>query len=161
MSAAAICSIGQDELAEVIRSCGYFNLKAKRLQAFCGWYNGREQALSALETVPLREALLAVHGVGPETADDMLLYAFQRPVFVIDTYTRRLFERLGWYPQKSPYQQLQQFVEGAFSSWKEAERIVIFNELHGLIVAHAKAFCKKQPRCMGCPLQCGYEPEKK
>ena len=97
LSAAGIVAARKDHLANWLRPSGYFNVKAERLKNFCRWYveAGGFNALSKLDTDTLRDSLLSVNGVGPETADDILLYAFDRPVFVIDAYTRRLFSRLG------------------------------------------------------------------
>jgi endonuclease-3 related protein len=149
----AILACPQAQLAETIRPSGYFNVKAERLKTFCQWYQqqGGLQALSRWPTDELRHALLAVKGIGPETADDILLYAFERPVFVIDTYTRRLFQRLGLATGKESYEALRQQVEQAFT--RDKARVSVFNELHAQIVIHAKEHCRKQPRCHGCPLQ--------
>lgn len=140
-------------LAELIRPAGYFNVKTKRLQSLCrylveaGFEGDVEATFGHLDTEVLREQLLAVHGVGPETADDILLYALRRPIFVIDTYTRRLFARLGLCVGDEPYDALRLGVE-------EALRLdhLGYNELHALIVVHAKAHCRKRPVCDGCPL---------
>jgi endonuclease-3 related protein len=140
-------------LAEFIRPAGYFNVKTKRLQALCrylveaGFEGDVEAAFGHLDTEILREQLLAVHGVGPETADDILLYALRRPVFVIDTYTRRLFARLGLCVGDEPYDALRLGVEQAL----QLDHLG-YNELHALIVVHAKAHCRKRPLCTDCPL---------
>lgn len=140
------------QLAEWIRPSGYFNIKAGRLKAFCHWYReqGEYQGLNSLETEALRHALLSVHGVGAETADDMLLYAFERPVFVIDAYTRRLLSRLKLIQGGEGYETLRALVEESFG--RQSEQVLLYNELHALIVAHAKDFCRKRPLCRGCPL---------
>ncbi len=137
-------------LGEWIRPAGYFNVKARRLQALCRWYldQGGWEALSRWETEPLRRALLAVHGVGPETADDILLYAFERPVFVIDAYTRRLFSRLGLVSREWDYERLRAWFEVGLP-----RDTALFNEYHALIVHHAKVHCRVRPRCDGCPLR--------
>lgn len=136
-------------LAAWLKPSGYFNIKARRLRAFCDWYlaAGGRRRLARLPTTALREALLAVHGVGPETADDILLYAFHRPVFVIDAYTRRVFRRLGLIQGDEDYETLRAAFERALGPDVE-----LFNEYHALIVAHAKDCCRPQPRCAGCPL---------
>lgn len=97
LSAEAIIDAHPKRLASWLKPSGYFNIKAKRLKNYCRWYvqQGAYPALSQWPTDELRHGLLSVNGVGPETADDILLYAFERPVFVIDAYTRRLFTRLG------------------------------------------------------------------
>ena len=136
-------------LAEWIRPAGYFNVKARRLQAFCAWYleRGGLEALRRQPTEPLRADLLAVHGIGPETADDILLYALERPVFVIDAYTRRLFARLDLVGEGWGYERLRAWFEDGLP-----REVPLFNEYHALIVRHAKEHCRKRPRCPGCPL---------
>lgn len=152
LSLDAIIGAEPTQLAEWLRPSGYFNIKAKRLQNFCRWYvaRGGFDELQKLDTKTLRHALLSVNGVGAETADDMLLYALNRPVFVVDAYTRRLFTRLGLIEGGEGYEHLRHLVEKHLGHGKRATKL--FNELHALIVAHAKAFCLKRPRCKGCPL---------
>lgn len=153
----AIVALPPDDLALLLRPSGYFNVKAKRLQSFCRALlaRGGERAYQRLPTEALRRALLAIHGVGPETADDMLLYAFERPVFVIDAYTRRLLVRLGYTPGGESYETLRKGFEHAL-----APDVALFNEYHALIVRHAKAHCRARPVCRGCPLlkHCGFNP---
>ena len=146
----AVASLPPAELAALIRPAGYFNVKAQRLQAFCRFLleAGGVDALGARPTEALRHALLAVHGIGPETADDILLYAFARPVFVIDAYTRRLLRRLGLAGGDEGYEALRQGIERALGP-DEA----LFNELHALIVHHAKVVCATRPRCAACCLR--------
>ncbi|GAB6041953.1 endonuclease [Endothiovibrio diazotrophicus] len=150
LDAASILDAPHDELAEWIRPSGYFNVKAKRLKSFCAWYveNGGFEALRQRETAPLREALLAVNGVGPETADDIVLYAFERPVFVIDAYTRRIFTRLGLGAPNEHYEEWRRFFEGHLPP-----EVAMFNEYHALIVNHGKDFCRPKPRCAECALR--------
>lgn len=145
----ALLDAPQDEVAQLIHPSGYFNIKADRLRQFCRFLQeqGGEQALRKLKTARLRKLLLSVKGVGPETADDILLYAFQRPVFVIDAYTRRIFSRLGMAIGDEPYEVLRMGFESALES--DAD---LFNEYHALIVCHAKCFCNKKPKCADCPL---------
>lgn len=149
LDAGRIAGLRRRDLARSLQPAGYFNVKAQRLQEFCHWYlqAGGYPALAALPTERLRAALLAVKGVGPETADDMLLYAFNRPVFVVDAYTRRLFSRLGLCGGDEPYEQLRAAVEAALGADAAA-----FNELHALIVRHAKEVCRVRPRCGACVL---------
>jgi len=137
------------QLAKLIRSSGYFNIKADRLKAYCHWYlqAGELKALKKLTTQDLRLQLLMVHGVGPETADDILLYAFHRPVFVIDTYTRRLFSRLGWVSGDEPYDVLRLELQKRLG-----DDIALFNEYHALLVMHGKETCRPKPRCNQCML---------
>ena len=140
LSPEGILSVRIDSLAEYLRPSGYFNIKAKRLSNFCQWYVGEGQfdVLVSWSTEKLRKELLSVNGVGPETADDILLYAFERPVFVIDAYTRRIFSRLGLVSADEGYEHLR----SRFESSLPAEA-AMFNEYHALIVVHAKAVCKK------------------
>lgn len=140
-------------LAAWLKPVGYFNIKAKRLKNFCRWYlqAGGLSALSHLETRPLRHGLLSVNGVGPETADDILLYAFERPVFVVDAYTRRLFSRLGFVQGEEGYEELRGLFEQKLA--REPEPVLLFNEYHALIVRHAKDICKTRPVCGACCLR--------
>ena len=148
-SETALLDASHDEMAQLIRPSGYFNIKTDRLKQFCGFLQQQagDNTLRGLETLKLRELLLSVKGVGPETADDMLLYAFQRPVFVIDAYTRRLFSRLGMVVGDESYEVLRAGFELALEP--DAE---LFNEYHALIVFHAKRFCNTKPKCSGCPV---------
>ncbi len=144
-----IVATSGDELADWLRPSGYFNVKAGRLQNLCHWYlaTGGHEVLSQMDTAELRQALLSVNGIGPETADDMLLYAFERPVFVIDAYTRRLFARLGLFKGSEAYEDMRAGVEGSLGP-----DVGLFNEFHALIVRHAKDICRVRPHCAGCLL---------
>lgn len=152
LSPAAISATTPAVLADWIRPSGYFNVKALRLHNFCRWYldAGGFAALQRLDSVTLRQRLLAVNGVGPETADDMLLYAFERPVFVIDAYTRRLLVRLGLVQGEESYDELRHAVEQQLGATRR--QVALFNEFHALIVVHAKVSCRKTPLCRGCCL---------
>ena len=147
-----ILSTPHARLAEWLRPSGYFNIKATRLRNFCHWYlaQGGLEALARLETAELRRQLLTVNGVGPETADDMVLYAFGRPVFVIDAYTRRLFRRLGLIDGDEKYETLRHYFEQALGTSEGSVRL--FEEYHALIVEHAKTTCRKRPDCVRCGL---------
>jgi endonuclease-3 related protein len=146
----AILATPVEQLAQWLQPSGYFNVKARRLRHFCRWYvdSGELGALSQLDTHTLRKQLLAINGVGPETADDMLLYAFARPVFVIDAYTRRLFSRLHLLEHDAGYEALRHQFEATLKP-----EVAMFNEYHALIVRHAKDVCKKRPLCAGCCLK--------
>lgn len=139
------------ELEPLIRPAGYFRLKAKRLRNFTQWlfdeYGGALDALDAVETRRLREELLGISGIGPETADSILLYAMDRPVFVVDTYTARIAVRHGLIEPDINYEQLQYL----FESNLEPD-VTLFNEYHALLVRTGKDFCKPTPRCEACPL---------
>ena len=152
LSPQRLLAITESELAGLIRPAGYFNVKARRLINLCLFLQESDGVvgLTGLPTEQLRPALLAVHGVGPETADDILLYAFDRPVFVIDAYTRRLFSRLGMIAGNEPYETLRQGFETQLGQDSN-----LFNEFHALIVRHAKLTCASRPRCNDCPLTAG------
>lgn len=162
-----IVSVPVRQLAARIKPAGYFNVKAKRLRNFCRWYldHGGYARLRRWATAKLRDSLLAVNGVGPETADDILLYAFHRDVFVIDAYTRRLFSRLGLVDADRDYEDLRRHFEAGIKRERAAGKgrgrsanggrtrlAAIFNEYHALIVSHGKDVCKVRPRCEACCL---------
>jgi len=141
-----------DRLAQLIRPAGYFNIKAQRLKCFLDWlieeYNGLLESLEVLPASTLREKLLSVKGIGPETADSICLYAFRKPVFVVDAYTARIFGRHGMIEPGSGYEQIQDlFHEGLDKD------VQLFNEFHALIVQVGKTHCKPKPRCQSCPLE--------
>lgn len=139
-------------LAQWIRPAGYFNVKAARLHALTGWLmracGGSLNRLFRMPTAPLRDALLRVPGIGPETADSILLYAGRRPIFVIDAYTRRMLERHRWLSPRAPYDQVAHLFHQALP--RDA---ALFNEYHALIVALGKRYCRARPRCEECPLR--------
>ena len=139
------------KLAEMIRPAGYFNIKAKRLKNFLDWlfenYSGQLANLENVPTDRLRSELLSVKGVGPETADSILLYALNRPVFVIDAYTARICSRHHLIDEGADYFQIQELFEANLPS-----DIQLFNEYHALLVRLGKDFCKPTPRCDACPL---------
>lgn len=150
LDADTLLALPEAELAQLIRPAGYFNVKAKRLRHLVRWSRdqGGMDKLKYWSTSRLREALLAIHGVGRETADDILLYAFHRPVFVVDAYTRRLYERLGVMDGNEGYESLRRMTEEALS-----ESVSDMNEWHALIVAHGKDICRPRPLCSRCPLR--------
>jgi endonuclease-3 related protein len=141
-----------NKLAELIRPAGYFNVKARRLKAFLDLlinnYAGSFKRMAREETSDVREKLLGVNGIGPETADSILLYALGRPVFVIDAYTRRVLSRHGIIRDDEPYDVYQ----GLFHSALEPET-QLYNEYHALLVRVGKINCRpKKPMCGTCPL---------
>lgn len=150
LGAQSIANTPPEQLAKVIRPSGYFNVKARRLQAFCQWYidtgKGLFDSSASLEEV--RHALLAVHGIGQETADDILLYALNHPVFVVDAYTRRIFSRLRLVNEHDPYDIIRLQFEK-----KLPKNCDLYGEYHALIVEHAKYFCRKKPVCSQCMLR--------
>jgi endonuclease-3 related protein len=139
------------KLAALIRPAGYFNIKAKRLKNFLDWffenYSGELKNLENVSTAELRQQLLSVKGVGPETADSILLYALNRPVFVVDAYTARICSRHHLIDEGADYYQIQETFESNLPS-----DIQLFNEYHALLVHLGKDFCKPTPKCEECPL---------
>ncbi len=139
LSAERIFKAQESRLAEIIRPSGYYNMKAKKLRALAGFFlEGKKVS---------RESLLEVHGVGPETADSILLYAYGVPVFVVDSYTGRMFSRIGMIEVGAGYEKTRAFFEGNLPS-----DIKLFQEYHALIVEHCKSVCRKTPLCAQCAL---------
>lgn len=157
LDAEPLLAVPVAQLAEWLRPAGYFNVKAARLRSFCAWYlaAGGYPRLRRWQTARLRAGLLSVKGVGPETADDILLYAFGRPVFVIDAYTRRILSRLGLVGGDEAYDELRLAIERALTLTEQREhvRVTLFNEYHALIVRHGKDVCRTRPRCAECVLR--------
>lgn len=150
----AMLALADHELAELIRPAGYFNVKAKRLKALCAFLAERGVAdaperLAGQGSLPeLRRDLLAVHGIGEETADSILLYALGLPSFVVDAYTRRTFGRLGLLAGSERYGEIQRRFEARLP-----RDVRLYNEYHALIVRLGKEHCRPRPRCADCPLQ--------
>ncbi len=141
--------LAEEKLAHLIRPSGYYNMKAKKIKAFLYWYKKYDYRLSLLkfrEKNELRKELLNIYGIGNETADVILLYAMEKPVFIADNYARRIFRRLG-YNVPNGYDRFREMVERALP-----EETSLFNEYHALLVAHGKTHCKAAPICEGCPL---------
>ncbi len=141
------------ELAEMIRPSGYYNLKAQRLKNLLTLIRedaaGDVDAFLARDAGILRQQLLSVKGVGPETADSILLYAAQKPVFVVDAYTYRMLTRHGLVGEETDYVEMQDLFMDSL-----AHDVSLFNEYHALIVRVCKEFCRKsKPRCGDCPLR--------
>lgn len=141
------------ELEELIRPAGYFRVKARRLRSLLDFlverYDGSLDAMFQTSLPELRRELLAVHGVGPETADSILLYAGGLPSFVVDTYTQRVLARHGWIGFDADYHQVQDYVEGELP-----QDVAMYNEFHALLVRLGKDYChKSNPRCAECPLR--------
>jgi endonuclease-3 related protein len=140
------------DLAERIRPAGYYNVKATRLKNLInfimGKYCGDISSLLKEETGELRDGLLSVKGIGPETADSIVLYAAQRPVFIIDTYTHRILHRHDLVDDQATYHDLQElFMDNL------PEDVELFNEFHALIVRTGKEYCRRKPKCSMCPLE--------
>ncbi len=140
-------------LASLIRPSGYFNVKTKRLKSLTGLvtnhYRGRLSTLLRDDPVALRQNLLGVNGIGPETADSILLYAAGRPVFVVDAYTKRIMGRHGLVAPDADYHRVQELFMGHLRP-----DTALYNEYHALIVRTGKEFCRKtNPQCEACPLR--------
>lgn len=151
LSLEAMCAVPEPSLAELVRPSGYYNQKARKLKAFCrhvhnSGHGGLDELLD-LETDALRSELLQIRGVGPETADSVVLYAAHKPSFVVDTYTHRIFSRHGWVPESSGYDELRDY----FMDCLEPD-VEFFQELHALLVRTGHLFCRKTPLCGDCPL---------
>jgi endonuclease-3 related protein len=146
----AILALPDARLAELIRPAGYFNAKARKLKALCALiverFGGDLAAMLSHDPEDLRRLLLATYGIGPETADSILLYAAGRPYFVVDAYTVRLFRRLQMGPEGGSYREWQRF----FMEHLPRDA-ALYNEYHALVVRHGKEMCRARPRCPGCP----------
>lgn len=155
LSPYALAAAAPSHLAPKIRPAGYFRMKARRLRELARWWRdaGGFERIRHRPTEALRRELLAVSGVGPETADSILNYAFHRPVFVVDAYTRRVFERHGLAEAGEPYDALRRRVEGAFSGTPR-RRGRAYRELHAQLVEVGKRWCRpRAPDCGACPLR--------
>lgn len=182
LSLAAMRRIPLSELEVLIRSSGYFRQKAARLKTFVAFvdkrYRGSLNQMFAQPAYKLRQELLELNGVGPETADSILLYAGQQPIFVVDAYTRRILERHAILRAKASYEEIRELFENsladqapqrtdscdpetgfahpasAMSLARRSPTVQVYNDFHGLIVAVGKHYClKSKPRCEECPLR--------
>jgi endonuclease-3 related protein len=153
LSIDALRRLPAEELARLVYPSGYYNAKAGKIKALVQWlaerYEGDLDRLFALDIAALRRELLSVRGVGEETADSIILYAADKPVFVIDAYTRRILRRLGLAPPTDSYATFQDLFMQHLPH-NEA----FFNEYHALLVRHGKNACRKLPRCHHCCLAC-------
>jgi len=140
------------ELAEYIRPAGYYNIKAGRLKSFLNRlfekFDGSLERLDSLSTDRLREELLSIKGIGPETADSICLYAFNKPIFVVDAYTGRILGRHRLLEPGAGYEDIRLLFESALP-----REVALYNEYHALLVRLGKDFCKTKPQCHGCPLE--------
>lgn len=145
-------ALKQSRLGSLIRPCGYYNIKARRLKSFIAYLSRRHSGrISSLRRIPvkkLREELLSINGIGPETADSIILYALEKPVFVVDAYTKRIMSCLGIVNADSGYDEVQ-----AVFMRNLPEDTRLFNEYHALIVEHAKTVCRAKPSCRECILR--------
>lgn len=146
----AINSMRERELANLIRSAGYYNQKAATLKAFCHYvmrnYKGNLNSFLKKQIKELREELLSIRGIGPETADSIILYAAEKPTFVVDAYTERIIFRVFGIRFKNR-EKLKEFFEKNLP-----KNAALYNEFHALLVALGKNFCKKRPLCSECPI---------
>lgn len=157
LSIRALKGVSKSKLALAIRSSGFFNVKARRLKSFMTHlsrhHHDRLVSLFASGVQNLRDELLGIDGIGPETADSIVLYAANKPVFVVDAYTRRIFKRLGFLSPPRPrpnddYHSIQKMFQDHLP-----KKTSLYNEYHALIVRHAKEYCRKRPVCSLCPLE--------
>ena len=146
-----ILETDEETLGLAIRSAGTFRIKARRLRAFVRWYvdrGGTPRKLRALGLSTLREELLAISGIGPETADSILLYGLGLPTFVVDRYTWRVLTRHALAPEETAYDEMKEIFEGNLE-----RKASLFNEYHALIVKVGKEHCGARAKCEGCPLE--------
>jgi endonuclease III related protein len=146
-----LVEIDEGDLAQIIRPAGYYNVKAKRLKALVSGFHERFgnalEGAAEVDTRELRAYLLSLNGIGPETADSILLYALERPAFVVDAYTKRFLGNHGLADRNLEYHDVQRFFTDNLP-----EDLHLFNEYHALIVCLAQRHCKKKPECAVCPL---------
>lgn len=151
IEARRLYEIDEQSLAGVIKSAGFFNIKAKRIknfiQSFSDQYDASFDKLAGLDTDILRDWLLSINGIGEETADSIILYATEKPVFVVDAYTKRFLRNHGLGDGNERYRDVQQFFMDNLP-----HDTYLFNEYHALLVCLCQNNCKKKPLCSGCPL---------
>lgn len=154
LNPATLIATPEDRIAAIIRVGGTPTVKARRLRALCETIlqHGGIEAFLAQPAGELRDQLLSTHGVGPETADAIALYAGAHPAFVIDAYTRRIFRRIGHHPDADTYDAWQRWFEGALPCANDAA-VDLYRRYHGYIVLHGKAVCRTVPCCGSCPLR--------
>ena len=152
LTPSALHELPLDRLAHLIHPSGYYRAKAIKLKAFTdrlhSRYGGDLEQLFALDTAALRQELLSIHGIGPETADSIILYAAKRPIFVIDAYTKRILSRLGLAPETDSYHAFQ-----ALFTQNLPPDEGLYNEYHALLVRHGKVVCRRVPHCSPCCLR--------
>lgn len=153
LSAGVLAAMDEETLWEWIRPTGYYRLKAKRLKNVMTFlvdqFSGQVEKMQVRPMEVLRQELLAVNGIGPETADSILLYALGLPSFVVDTYTHRIFSRHQWVPEEFGYDDLRAYFMDRLPPAPN-----LYNEYHALLVRLGKETCKKNnPRCGECPLK--------
>jgi endonuclease-3 related protein len=158
LDAAALLAMAEEELRVLLRPSGFMLRKTAAIRAFLGFLfaeaGGSFEKLAAMPTEVLRPKLLALPGVGPETADAILLYALGHEAMVVDEYLRRVTVRHGLTPERSSYDAIQRLAWSAFAGERGKQRVRHANEFHALIVMVGKEHCGPKPRCAGCPLAC-------
>lgn len=152
MDAHSLFQAGQDTIAPLIRSSRYYNQKARKIVTFLSWFlktcDGDISKMASLPTSQVREELLNLSGFGPETVDSIQLYALEKPIFVVDAYTRRIGERQGWFGDHASYDQMQEFFMDRLSP-----DVPLYNDYHAQIVYLGNKLCKKTPSCSLCPVR--------
>jgi endonuclease-3 related protein len=146
----ALRALPEPELAQHLRPVGYYNVKARRVKNFLAFLARFQDSLAVMageDLDTLRPALLALQGIGPETADSILLYALNKPTFVVDAYTFRILSRHGLLPDTCAYEELRQLFMDHLPP-----AVSLYQEYHALLVRLGKEFCRPQPRCPSCPL---------
>lgn len=157
LSARKMHALRGDDLAELIRHAGYYNMKARRLgnflDALVDQFGASLKRLMRGDTAVVRNRLLAINGIGPETADSMLLYAGDHTSFVIDTYTKRIFTRHAWYADSVDYDALQTLCQNNLNQHTDVKRLDYWQDYHAQLVVIGSRYCRpKNPRCEECPL---------
>ena len=168
LSPLQLYSLPEKELVIFIKPAGFYNVKAKRLKSFINYFikkfHGNINEMEKENLWELREELLSIHGIGRETADSILLYALNKQIFVVDAYTKRIIYRMG-ISDSSDYEDIRRTFEGALNNSKflsllsqtcpvkRSDAVYAFQEMHALLVAEGKNFCKKKPVCAGCPIR--------
>ncbi|MCF7957514.1 MAG: endonuclease III domain-containing protein [Phycisphaerae bacterium] len=152
LNAEAIDQLSLEDLAQLIKPAGYFNIKAKRLKNLIHWlcsqYDGDISPLARQSIWSLQEQLLAINGIGRETADSIILYALEKPTFVVDTYTYRILTRHFCIDVDADYERIKDYCQSQLE-----EDVTLYNEYHALLVCVGKNHCKPKAKCAGCPLE--------
>lgn len=155
LSIKALQEMSEAKLGELIKASGYYNVKAKRLKNFIShvvrFHQGSLKKMFETDVKDLRSELLSINGIGKETADCIILYAAEKPIFVVDAYTKRILQRHGFIKEKTSYDDIQCLFESHLKP-----DIKFYNDFHAQIVATGNQYCRKTPRCNECPLKNSY-----
>ena len=158
LSFEAISGISVEDLAVLIKPSGFYNQKAKKIKTFCDFvqssHDGDLESFLSLDMETLRADLLSIRGIGPETADSIVLYAAFQPSFVVDAYTYRILSRHGWIDESIAYEELR----GYFMDVLEPD-VAFFQEFHALLVRTGNLYCRRKPLCESCPLNIFFDPQ--